>query len=734
MQEDHELENKEISKRYKNLLQNSYQTFTKKDKQLIRKAFDFALKAHKTQRRRSGEPYIYHPIAVAKIVCVEIGMGSTSIASALLHDVVEDTDITLKDIQKNFGDKVARIIDGLTKISVIKDKNISAQAENFRKMILTLSDDIRVILIKLADRLHNMQTMEFMPRNKQVKIASETLFIYAPLAHRLGLYNIKTELEDLGLKYTETEEYQNILDKIEKSKEEQQRYIELFCDKVKVLLDKEGLEYELTGRPKSVYSIRKKMIKQDIPFEKVYDRFAIRIVFKSDIKHEKFNAWKIYSIITDVFTPNSTRLRDWITNPKSTGYEALHITVMGPEGKWVEIQIRSKKMNEIAERGYAAHYKYKNQDEDDNFDKWINKVKESLEDPETDAVEFVDNFKFNLLSEEIYVFTPAGELRTLPKNATALDFAYDIHTDIGAQCLSAKVDGKLVPLNYVLNSGDQIQIITSKNQKPKSSWLDFIVTSKAKSSIKSALNEQKKKIAKNGKEILMRKLRYLKIPLDDKTTTELIKFYDLQTSLDLFYKVGLGEIDNQSIKKFLEYKNNFFRRVFTNRRKTKGSKQKITTKNTHHKSNFDLLVFGKDEQKLDYTLAPCCNPIVGDHVFGFISINEGIKVHRKNCSNAISLQSNYSYRILPAKWINAQEENFNTILKLNGIDKLGILSSIINEIYKIEHIELIGVNVSENAGTFEGSITLKVNNQEQLSKTIQNLQTIKGMNSVKRIS
>ena len=642
-----EKENAAIAKEYKELLKISYRLLTNEDKKLIRKAFDIAVDAHKDQRRKSGEAYIFHPIAVAKIVASEIGLDATSITAALLHDVVEDNpNYTIDDIEQLFGETVARIVDGLTKISSLnKDMDVSMQAENFRKMLLTLNDDVRVIIIKIADRLHNMQTMDSMRPDKQVKIASETLYIYAPLAHRIGLYNIKTELEDLGLKYTEPEVYNDILTKMQESKEQQDKYINEISDVLKISLDKEKLSYSIKGRPKSIFSIRRKMIKQGVTFDEVYDKFAVRIIYKSDIDNEKFLAWKIYSIVTDHFRPNPIRLRDWISSPKSTGYEALHITVMGPKGRWVEVQIRSERMNEIAEKGYAAHYKYKEgAEKEDNLEVWISRLQEALENPDGNAVDFVEQFKLNLYSKEIYVFSPKGDLKSLPKGATPLDFAFSIHTEVGMKTRGAKVNGKLVPLSHELQSGDQVDILTSENAKPNVNWLDYATTARARSKIKSSLKEEKKVIAEDGKEILRRKLKQLKITLGEKSINELVTHFKLKTSLDLFYRIGIGSIDNKMLKEFANSRSNAFVSYFKNKMRKPSThpdldKDEITSK-------YDMLVFGKEEEKLDYKLSSCCNPIPGDDVFGFLTINEGIKVHKKNCPNALSLQSNYAYRIM----------------------------------------------------------------------------------------
>ncbi|WP_273566479.1 RelA/SpoT family protein [Maribacter halichondriae] len=728
-----EKENKEIAKQYKELLRISYQTLSDDDKKLIRAAFEIAVDAHKNQRRKSGEAYIFHPIAVAKIVASEIGLDAVSIASALLHDVVEDTEYTLDDIERMFGETIARIVDGLTKIAHLKkDMNISQQAENFRKMLLTLHDDVRVIIIKIADRYHNMLTLDSMPEHKQVQIASETLYIYAPLAHRIGLYNIKTELEDLSLKYTEPNVYKDIKRKIEGSKEEQQAYIDAFTGIIKQSLDQEKLEYTIKGRMKSIYSMRRKMNTQNVSFEEIYDKFAIRIIYRSDAQNEKFLAWKIYSIVTDHFTPNPVRLRDWISSPKSTGYEALHITVMGPKGRWVEVQIRSERMHEIAEKGYAAHFKYKHGDQkEQGIDVWLNRLQEALENATANAVDFVEEFKLNLYSKEIFVFTPKGELKSLPKGATPLDFAFNIHTEVGMRTRGAKVNGKLVPLNTTLNSGDQVEIITSEQAKPNQNWLDYANTARARAKIKSSLREEKKSTAEEGKEILRRKLKSQKVTLNEDVVNKMVIFFKLKTSLDLFYRVGIGAIDNQKIKDFASSYNNAFISFFKNKiRRTPVpediDKDEITSK-------YDMLVFGKEEEKLDYKLSQCCNPIPGDEVFGFISVNDGIKVHKKNCPNAISLQSNYAYRIISAKWIDSTQEEFKSEIQLTGIDNLGLVSEITEVISDNMHVNMRNLNFSTDGGTFTGRITVVVKNNSILKKLISNLKQINGIDKVTRV-
>ncbi len=726
-------ENREIANRYKHMLQDTYLTLSREDKVLIRKAFDLALDAHKDQRRKTGEPYIYHPIAVAQIVANQIGLGTHSIAAALLHDVVEDTDYTFIDIEQLFGKTIAKIVNGLTKISRLKkEQNASIQAENFRKMLLTLNDDVRVILIKIADRLHNMQTLDSMRADKQVKIASETLYIYAPLAHRLGLYNIKTELENLGIKYTEPEVYADLLNKVTESEEEQELYIENFSDILKDSLDKHGFKYEIKGRTKSIYSIRKKMQIQGISFEEIYDKFAIRIIYKSSQKEEKFDAWKIYSIVTDHFTPNPNRLRDWITQPKSTGYESLHITVMGPKGKWVEIQIRSERMNEIAEKGYAAHFKYKHgKQKESGLDSWLNKLRESLENPDLNAIDFVEQFKMNLYAEEIYIFTPNGDIKSLPKGATAIDFAFAIHTEIGMHCRAAKVNNKLVQLGTVLNSGDQVEIITAKNQKPKLAWLDIVKTARAKSRIKSILKEEQKIIAEEGKEILSRKLRHIKIKFNDRTVNELVNFFKLKTSFDLFYRIGNGSIENKQLKKYANQKSNAL--VHFIKTKIKRSTAKPDEIQNVVTSNFDMLVFGKNEEKLVYSLSPCCNPIPGDQVFGFVTVSEGIKVHKHDCPNALSLQSQYSYRIINAKWIDSTQQGFKASISIIGIDKLGLANEVTRVISNSLHVNIHSINISGEEGFFQGEIVVSVKNNKQLDNLIKLLKKIEGLEKVERI-
>lgn len=727
-----ELENKEISNRFKSLLRGMKDRLDDDDRKLIRKAFNLAKDAHAEVRRKSGEPYILHPIEVANIVAREIGLGAVSVACALIHDVVEDSDYSLEDIERVFGDEIARIIDGLTKISGVFDQNISLQAENFRKMLLTISDDIRVILIKLADRLHNMRTMESMPGHKQVKIASETLYLYAPLAHRIGLFNVKTELEDLSLKYTEPEVYRDISLKLKSSKAGEIKYLKKFSANIKTRLKKEGFDFEIKERTKSIYSIRKKMVNQGVSFDEVYDKFAIRIIIDSPVEMEKADCWKAYSIVTDFYRPNPERLRDWISAPKANGYESLHTTVMGPEGNWVEVQIRSKRMDEVAEKGYAAHWKYKEDSSGSNkFDIWITQIREMLESNESSAIEFVNEFKLNLFSDEIYVFTPKGDLKILPQSSTPLDFSFYIHTDIGLKTLGAKVNGRLVPLNYKLRSGDQVEIITSLKQKPKEEWLSYVVTAKAKSNIKTAIRSEEKEIAIEGKAILQRKLKYIKVKPSENLIQEMVRYFKLKNSTELYYKIGMRIIDNPQIKEFMQDQSKGFYSYLKNRILGKANKE-AKKASTREKKESQVLVFGNDDDKLEYKLAKCCNPITGDDVFGFITANEGIKVHHKNCPNAIYLQSNFAGRIIKAKWISTQPSEYSSVLIIRGIDTVGLVNKVTQIISNDLNVNIRSINIAGDEGIFEGLITVVVRDKIHLNKIIENLKVVEGVTSVER--
>ncbi|WP_316805536.1 bifunctional (p)ppGpp synthetase/guanosine-3',5'-bis(diphosphate) 3'-pyrophosphohydrolase [Pedobacter nototheniae] len=725
---DLEAEKQEILKRYRALLRASKSTLQRGDKKEIRKAFDMALESHKDMRRKSGEPYIYHPIAVAQIAAEEIGLGTTSIVCALLHDVVEDTDITLEDIEREFGKKTAKIIDGLTKISGVFDTNSSLQAENFRKMLLTLADDVRVILIKLADRLHNMRTMDFMPRHKQLKIASETIYLYAPLAHRLGLYAIKSELEDLSMKYLDPDTYKFIAKKLNEKKAERALFIKKFVEPIDEIVHEQGLVADVYGRPKSIHSIWNKMKKKNIPFEEVYDLFAIRIILDSAPENEKADCWKAYSIVTDLYRPNPDRLRDWVSSPKGNGYESLHTTVMGPRGQWVEVQIRTQRMNEIAEKGFAAHWKYKESSNDNGLDQWIQKVREMLSNPEANALDFLDDFKMNLFSDEIFIFTPKGALIQLPLGATALDFAFEIHTDVGATCIGAKVNHKLVPISYKLQNGDQVEIITSNKQTPKEDWLNIVVTAKAKSKIKSSLKEEKRKIAENGKEILERKLKSLKITYNTDNLNKLSYFFKLPSTQELFVNVALGKIELKDIKEYLSSEKEIETRgpERPENLSVDGIKSKIKG------SESDILLIGEDMQRIDYTLAACCNPIPGDDVFGFITVSEGIKIHRTNCPNAAQLMANYGYRVVKAKWNKQQELTFLTGLHIVGIDDVGLINNITRVISTDFKVNMRSITVDTNEGIFDGSIMIFVNDTEHLENLIKNLLKVRGVTGVTR--
>ena len=730
---DLEKENKEILARYKDLISNTYRTLDEEQNKLIRKAFDIALDAHKDQRRKTGEPYIYHPIEVAKIVANEIGLGATSIACALLHDVIEDSEYTYEDLKKIFGKNIADIVNGLTKISVMNQQNISVQSENYRKLLLTLSEDFRVILIKIADRLHNMRTLESMHPAKQKKIASETAYIYAPLAHRFGLYSIKSELEDLSLKYNNPDVYNEILNKLEVAKEGREKYVEEFKKEVSEQLKEEKLNFTIKGRAKAISSIYRKMLKQNVTFEEVYDNYAIRIIYKSDPRNEKFLAWKIYSIVTDLYQSNPSRMRDWISQPRSTGYESLHLTVMGPDRKWIEVQIRSERMDDIAEKGVAAHYKYKEgyrkNSDDQRFENWVSEIRDVLEQQQNlSTSELLDNIKLNLYSKEVFVFTPKGEIKILPTGATALDFAFSVHSDLGTKCLGAKINGKLVPISYVLQNGDQIDILSSQNQKPKPDWLDFVVTSKAKSKIKNILNSEKNQNTAEGKEILQRKMRHAKLNFNDDEINGLQKFLNLKTSQDLFLGFQNGTFDIGDIKRYSD-KKSILSNIFNRFRKTSNKEEYVEKVD----SNLDMIVFGKDEEKLNYTFAKCCTVIPGDKIFGFITISDGIKVHNDNCPNAINLRANYDYRVLQAKWVNAESFKNRIKIEIEGLDRIGMINDITAVISNNMSMDMKSMSIASNDGIFTGNINLEVKNKSQLEETFKQLKAINGVSKVKRV-
>ena len=726
---DIELENKMILNAYRGVLRSIKSSRSKEETKFIRKAFNVASKAHQSMRRKSGEPYIFHPLAVARICADEIGLGPTSIVCALLHDTVEDTNITLNDIESNFGNKVRNIIDGLTKISGEFDFTSSTQAENFKKMFLTIPDDVRVILIKLADRLHNMRTLGSMKEIKKLKIASETAYLYAPLAHRLGLYSIKTEMEDLSFKFTYPKEYNLIKNKLEKTKAVRDRYIQKFSHPIKKELDKQGFRYKLKARTKSIPSIHRKIKDKGVDFEEVFDVFAIRIIL--DSLEEKADCWKVYSVVTDFYIPNPERLRDWISYPKQNGYESLHTTVMSPTGKWVEVQIRSRRMDDIAEKGLAAHWRYKEgTDKNTGFDKWISEIREIMENKDSNTSDFLDDFKTNLYSDEIYVFTPKGDLFTLPKNATALDFAFSVHTDVGVSCIGAKVNSKLVPLSYVLKSGDQIEILTSKKQIPKEAWLDFVITSKAKSKIKQTLKEEKKKLAINGKEILERKLNALKLNFSENNLKIILKHYHFKEHTEFFFQIAQGTVDLSKIKEI----NHKSGQLYISSSITKSIKNTFESLVQRVRGNENEIIIGEGaDPNLDYKLAPCCNPLPGDQVFGFITINDGIKIHRNNCPNARQLRANYAYRILAANWKEYKRDAFITGLKFIGIDNVGLVKELTTIISDLEKVNMKSLNFDSKDGVFEGNIMLYVYDKNHLENLIRKLRNIEGIEKVVRM-
>lgn len=726
MQIDIDAEKKEIINRYKLLIKACKRRLEKGDKEIIRKAFEVSVESHREMRRRSGEPFIYHPIAVAQICAEEIGLGPIGIVCALLHDTVEDTDLSLEDVRGLFGDKVVQIIDGLTKISGVIDNTSPLQAQNLRKVLLTMSEDIRVILIKVADRLHNMRTLIHMNRDKQLKIAYETLSLYAPLAHRFGLNTIKTELEDLGLKFTDSESYDDIEHKIKENEPERKKFIQKFIEPLKEILTEQGFKLKIFGRPKSIYGIYNKIKTKKVSFEEIYDLFAIRIVIDSQFEQEKSDCWKVYSIITDFYHPSPDRLRDWISTPKSNGYESLHTTVMGPEGKWVEVQIRTIRMDDLAENGYAAHWKYKEigLDKERKLESWLIRIREMLENPDPNALEFIEDFKLNLFSDEMYIFTPKGDMKTLPVDATTLDFAFEIHTKIGENCIGAKVNHKLVPLSFVLKSGDQVEILTSKKQSPKDDWLDFVITAKAKSKIKDNLKKQRKKISDEGKEVIQQKFEIHNLDFSKRNITAFYNFLKLPSAQELFYRSALGNVDFKEIKEFLKYKESP-----TKKKLIVNVEQLITSA----RGKSDMLVIGDDLQKLDYILSTCCNPIPGDDVFGFISIGEGIKIHRVNCPNAMSLLSNYAYRIIRAKWVNDKLISFLAGLKIIGTDELGVVNNITKLISNENNINMRSINFETNDGLFEGTIMVYVHDTKHLNFLMENLKKVKGVIRIERI-
>jgi len=725
-------ENKEIVNSYRRLLRKAKPFLKGDDAKEIRKAFKLAVSAHEGMRRKSGEPYIFHPLAVAEICVEEIGLGTTSIVAALLHDVVEDTDYTVEDIKYTFGAKVAKIIDGLTKISGVFEYGTSGQAENFRKMLLTLSDDVRVILIKLADRLHNMRTLDSMPKQKQLKIASETIFLYAPLAHRLGLYAIKSELEDLHLKYTEAKIYKEIVNNISATKDARDRFIKKFIRPIQSSLGEHDFNFSVKGRTKSVHSILSKMRKKDIPFEEVYDLFAVRIIINTSKETEKAACWQVYSLVTDFYSPNPDRLRDWVSTPKVNGYESLHTTVMSKSGRWVEVQIRTKRMDEIAEKGFAAHWKYKDSPEQKGrgLDRWIEDVRSMLESSDTTAMDFVDDFRSNLYHDEVFIFTPNGDLKTLPFGATALDFAFEVHTEVGLSCLGAKVNQKLVPLNYQLQNGDQVEILTSKKQKPSEDWLRFVVSSKARSGIKHGLQDEIRKVAEYGKETVKRKLKQLKINTTTDTFNQITNFFGYNTTTEFLYNVGKGQFDSKEFKRF--------RDSISEKTKVKSRPKNIEELRTLQREkgskgdDDDILFIGEDLDAIDYKIAACCNPIPGDDVFGFVTVSDGIKIHRTSCPNAPELLSSHGHRVIKAKWASKHSKSFIVNLEIIGTDRVGLISDVTKVISNEHNVNMRSIVVDTDTGIFEGEMSLYINDESKFKKLVKQLEKVAGVVKVTR--
>lgn len=727
---DVEKEKKEIVRNYRALLRALKPKLKPGDKEQIRTAFEIAAEAHKNMRRKSGEPYILHPLAVAKICVEEIGLGVRSTICALLHDTVEDTEVTLEQIQREFGSEIAKIVDGLTKIANVLDANTSQQAENFKKILLTLTDDPRVILIKLADRLHNMRTLESMKREKQLKISSETVYVYAPLAHRMGLYNIKTELEDLSMKYLEPDSYRYIAQKLDNTKRERARYINDFIRPVKEKLTAAGFKFEIYGRPKSIHSIWHKMKKKGVSFEEVYDLFAIRIILDSAPEKEKEECWKVYSLVTDEYIPAPERLRDWLSNPKSNGYEALHTTVMGPHGKWVEVQIRTRRMNDIAEKGLAAHWKYKEgTNAEDRFDKWFQQIRDMLSNQDTNSVDFLQDFKVSFLAEEIYVYTPKGDIKMLPTGSSALDFAFSIHTKIGQNCIGAKVNHKLVPISHKLRSGDQVEIITSSKQKPKAEWLNFVATTKAKAKIKDALKEEKRSIGEEGRVALIRKLEQQNIPATQQQLEEIAAHYKVNSTLDLFFDIAVKKIDLAEVK---DWSYTGDKIIFPKAEKQLITEFRQVSAKDLPKKGAELIIFGESSDKIMYSLANCCKPIPGDDVFGFITQGEGLKIHRTNCPNAARLLANYGHRVVKTKWVKNKEISFLTGVKIIGLDDVGVINKITNLISGTLKININALTIEAKEGLFQGNLKVYVHDKDELENLVTQLEALPGIESVER--
>ncbi len=729
-------EEKVIKKAFTGLLSKVKPKLTDEDKVHMQKAYKIATDGHKSQRRKSGEPYVLHPLEVARICFEEIGLGPTAVISAILHDVVEDTPYTLEDISENFGPKITKIVDGLTKLDGLYNVQ-SPQAENYKKVLSTLVEDVRVVLIKMADRLHNLRTIGSMPRQKQIKIAAETSYIYIPLAHRLGLYSVKTELQDICLKINEPDTYQEIITKLKDTQAEREKYIDKFIRPLEPGLKKLGIPYRVTGRPKAISSIYNKLKTKKVPFEEIYDLFAVRIIIDPELEEEKSFSWQIYSIITDFYKPIPERLKDWVTTPKGNGYESLHTTVIGPDGRYVEVQIRSERMDEIAERGFAAHWKYKGvKENNDVFDRWLDGIREIMDHQHSDAIEFVNDFKTNLFSEEIYVFTPNGDMRILPKGATALDFAFEIHTDVGYHATAIKVNNKLVPMGYKLSNGDQLHVTTNKNQKPKENWLRMAVTGKARSKIRSAMKETKRKQGEIGKETLIRKIKNLKLDFEE-SIDFIVKHFGYKNRPDLYYALAMGEIKQSDLSVFtsdsgkINLKEEYLEPKGDIAPKDEKLEEK-TKKNNQKKS--EILVNGEPASQYKYELARCCSPVLGDDIFAYLTASQGLKIHRLTCKNATHILANYGYRVLKAEWTNQAETNFNVDLRITGVDSgIGVIQMIANALSTQLGINIRSFNIKGNEGVFEAEVGIMVLNKDQLNVVLKTIKELQGIQIVERV-
>lgn len=729
----------QIENAYQEMVDMVKSSMDELDRTNIRRAFEIAANAHRLQRRKSGEPYILHPIAVAKICAEEIGLGPTAIIAALLHDVVEDTAVTLEELREIFGDRITKIVDGLTKLDAAYNA-MSPQAENFKKVLSTLVEDVRVVLIKMADRLHNMRTLGAMPRHKQLKIAAETSYIYAPLAHRLGLYSFKTEFLDLCMKITDPENYKDIAKKLSETKRSRESYINEFIRPLKEKLDEIGIQYRIFGRPKSIYSIWNKLKTKKVPFEEIYDLFAVRIIVDVPIDKEKLICWQVYSIVTDVHTPIPERLKDWITTPKSNGYESLHTTVIGPGGRFVEVQVRTERMNEIAEKGFAAHYKYKGVSRHpDVYERWLDSVREILDDPNSDAVEFLGDFRTNnLFNEEVYVYTPKGDMRILPKGSTALDFAFHIHTDVGYHCTAVKVNNKLVPMGYKLNNGDQVAVTTNKNQKPTENWLKYVLTGKARAKIRSAMKDERRKQGEIGKEALERKSKHIKVPYDEFIKT-LIDYYGYTSHADLYFDVAMDNLTIPEI--FKVFRADSGKLVLIQEQEpvlpptpSDQPSEKVLRRREKFTGKPRLMINGEQGERYSYSFANCCNPVQGDQIFAFLTANAGLKIHRANCPNATNLMANYGYRVMKAEWVSTTDTTFVADLKITGIDDgPGVIEKLTNKISSMLGLNIRSFNIAGDEGYFEGNVSLLVANTDQLNVVIKTLQNLDSVSTVTRV-